>query len=377
MTVLFPEISAEMNFDLVQIGMIWGIGNLTAAATCLFAGMLGDRYGVAKTLAVSCFAQSIFGALRGISNSYESMLIFTLLFGLVSAPLTINTHKAAGQWFSGKQLGLANGILAMGIGVGYGVGSMISATWLSPLLDGWRNVLFLYGGIGAVIAILWVQTFKHQNKAPNIQQDTIGAPIKDSIRAVVKLTPIWILSIGYMFFMGARSGVGGYLPTYLRSLGWDGASSDGVFAALSLASVLGVVPLSLLSDKIGIRKAIIIPAMLITSVCTTLLGVFDNSIIWAAAIMIGLLQEGIAAGTMTMVMETKGVGHAYAGTALGLFATFAQIGNFAGSPMGNKLAESNPLWAFIFWGSLLFITFISFLFVRETGWRRTISHQTE
>ena len=61
------------------------------------------------------------------------------------------THKAASEWFSGKQLGLANGLLAMGMGVGFTLGAMISATVLSPILGNWRNVMFAYGILAIVI----------------------------------------------------------------------------------------------------------------------------------------------------------------------------------------------------------------------------------
>ena len=43
---------------------------------------------------------------------------------------------------------------ALGMGLGFLLGSFLAATFLSPLLGGWRNVLLLYGGVSVVFSLL-------------------------------------------------------------------------------------------------------------------------------------------------------------------------------------------------------------------------------
>ena len=67
----------------------------------------------------------------------------------------MNGIKIAGQWFPAHQLGLANGLISMGMALGFLLGSLLSATTFSPLLGGWRNVLIVYGIAGAMFSIAW------------------------------------------------------------------------------------------------------------------------------------------------------------------------------------------------------------------------------
>ena len=46
MSVLFKEISEELNLDLVQIGTVWGIVPLGSVASLIIGGAICDRFGV-------------------------------------------------------------------------------------------------------------------------------------------------------------------------------------------------------------------------------------------------------------------------------------------------------------------------------------------
>ncbi|MEW5717503.1 MAG: MFS transporter, partial [Chloroflexota bacterium] len=156
MTVLFKEISADLGLDLVRIGLIWGISSLPSVVTLLAWGALGDRLGPKRILAAGVALAGALGALRGLASDFSSLLIAVLLLGCVSPLVAMNTIKVCGMWFPRRQLGLANGILSMGMALGFMLGSMISATILSPWLGGWRNVLFFYGAVAIALGVPWL-----------------------------------------------------------------------------------------------------------------------------------------------------------------------------------------------------------------------------
>lgn len=371
MPVLFEEISSDLGLSLVQVGIIWGMIGLATLFTAFAFGLVTDRFGTRLTLGVVCLLQGIAGALRGLSSGFASLAIYMFLFGLFSVPLFFATHKAAGEWFSGRQLGLANGVLAMGIGIGTALGSMISATVLSPLLGGWRNIMFVYGAFAIVVGFLWLQT-RHKPGQGGAVHSTETVPFRQALSRMIRIRPVWFIALVQMCFSGCRMGLTGYLPLYLRSIGWTAVSADSALAALSAASVVGVIPLSWLSDRIGLRKAILYLAMLMTIVGVGLLSVFSGVVVWPLVILAGIVQEGLAAILITVTMETKGIGAAYAGTALGLNMTFSGVGGFFSPPIGNRLAEINPSFAFIFWSSLIVVALFIFRFVEETGWRKKV-----
>jgi len=82
-------------------------------------------------------------------------------------------------------------------------------------------------------------------------------------------------------------------------------------------------------------------------------------------------MDSFMALSMTVLMETKGVGMEYAGMALGIVFTIAQIGSLTSPPLGNALASFNTGLPFAFWAALSLAALVCFIFIKETGLGRT------
>ena len=154
MPTLFKEISEDLGLSLVQIGTVWGMANLGGIFISLIGGMLSDRLGVKLILSLSCLFVGVTGALRGLSYSFLTLSITVFINGIARMIVPISITKTIGMWFTGRNLGMAMGISAMGMGFGLMLGPLISATLLSPLLGGWRGVMALYGAISVVMVLL-------------------------------------------------------------------------------------------------------------------------------------------------------------------------------------------------------------------------------
>jgi hypothetical protein len=83
-----------------------------------------------------------------------------------------------------------------------------------------------------------------------------------------------------------------------------------------------------------------------------LLSIANGAMVWVAVGVAGLVRDGFMAVFMTTVIETKGVGPAYAGTAIGLTTAFSGLGNLVAPPLGNSLAGLAPGIPFVFWAGL-------------------------
>lgn len=368
--VLFKEISVELDLNLVQIGTVWGMIPLAGIFVVLIGGLLGDRFGVKRTLSTLCFLAGLAGALRGLSGSFISLATTMFLFGILNASIPINVHKVASIWFPGRHLGLANGILSLGMGLGLTAGAMISATILSPLLGGWRNVLLLYGAISIGISILWLLTRSElgQVESPSGYAGTVL--FRQALSRVVRIRGVWFLGLIMLGQVACTTGMIGYLPLYLRGIGWTAASADGALAASNSASMMVAIPMVLLSDKLGSRKTILLAAMLITAIGVGLLSVVGGAMVWVSVIIASIARDGFMAVTITMITETEGVGAAYAGTALGLAMTLSRVGGIISPPVGNSLAGINPGLPFIFWAALAAVALFGFHFLKDTGRRQ-------
>lgn len=370
MPALFKEISEDLSLSLVQIGTVWGIASLAGIFVSLIAGILSDRFGVKFVLGAACVLVGITGALRGLSSDFLTLAVTVFINGIVRLIVPINVTKTVGLWFKGKNLGMAMGISAMGMGLGLMLGPMISATILSPLLGGWRNVMYLYGAISVVVGIFWFIFGREPKDTDSVEVNNAAVPVREALSRLIRIKALWLIGLNLMFRTACIMGMTGYLPLYLREQGWATASADGTLAAFYAVSTLCVVPLALLSDRIGSRKVILLPALVVTLICLGILPVVEGVIIWVLMILSGVFMDAFMAIIITMLMETDGIGPEYSGTALGIIFTVAQIGSAVSPPLGNSLASVNLGFPFIFWASLSIVSLFTLAFSKETGQRR-------
>ena len=366
MPVLFDEIAGEMGLDLVQIGWIWGIGFLTGIFTSLIGGALGDRFGTKRTLMVGCILAGITGALRGVSDNFAMLAATAFLFGLVPPAIPMNVHKTCGVWFSGRRLGLANGVVSMGMALGFMLGSLLSATVLSPWLGGWQRVLFLYGALSIVVGIFWSFT----RAVPEEEKSTVtteNVPLRQGISYVARIWNVWLLGLTMLGISACLKGALGYLPLYLRRIGWSEISADGALATFHGVSMIATIPIALLSDRIGLRKGVLMVATLMIAIGVALLSMTSGVFIWAAVIIAGFVRDGFMAILMTLIIELKEVGTKYSGTAIGLVLVLSRFGSLISPPAGNSLADINLALPFAFWAAMAVMGLFALYFVKERG----------
>lgn len=83
LSALFSEIADSLGLDLVQIGLVWGVGTVMGIFTTLMGGAFIDHFGTRRSLVVLCLATGISGALRGFAVDFWSLFLFSFLFGMV------------------------------------------------------------------------------------------------------------------------------------------------------------------------------------------------------------------------------------------------------------------------------------------------------
>jgi len=346
MSVLFPEISAELKLNLVQVGLIWGIGSLPGLISTLLAGAIADRFGPRRVIIAGCVINGLLTALRGFSYDFTTLLTTVLLAGFMVPLISVNAVKTAGIWFGSRQLGLANGFLSMGMALGFLGGSMLAATVLSPWLGGWRSVMFLYGGLATLFALPWLLSPRHPSSAAQAGR---GPSMRGAFAHVARQSNIWLLGLAILGIGGGVQGTLGYLPLYLRGQGWPEISADAALATFHLVSMLTVIPVAIFSDRPGVRKKIFLASAVLISSGMLLLTFVSGGLVWLAVGIAGLVRDGFMAVFMTSVIETEGIGAQYSGSAIGFVMVFSMLGSIVAPPLGNSIAALAPSAPFGLW----------------------------
>jgi MFS family permease len=363
--VLFKEISEDLNLSLVQVGSIWGMVNLAGIFISLLAGILADRFGTRRTLIVFCFLTALTGALRGLADSFGILIVTVLINGAVRLVVPVTVAKNIGLWFRDGRLGLAMGLVMMGMGLGLMLGPLVSASLLSPWLGGWRNVMFFLGGLSGVVALFWL-LLAREAPAP-IEVEGGGVSILQAFRELLHSRPIWIMGTTLLFRTGCLMGVTGYVPLYLRDfLHWKPALADGTLSAFYAVSAAMVVPLTFLSDRIGSRRKVIIPALVCGFLGTVLMPIADGALVWVLMIAHGMFLDTFMSLTATLLLESKGIKPEYFGTAIGMIFTMGLVGAVSGPPLGALFTEFSGNAPFYFWAGLAFIALIVFFSIKVT-----------
>lgn len=363
--VLFPEIAADLQLSIVQVGVVWGIGSLTGIVMGLLGGMIGDRIGAQRTLLIFCAFIGVAGAARAFANGFSTLVLTVFLLGIATPVVPTNIHKICGIWFPGRQLGMANGIVSTGMALGFMLGSLLSATVLSPWLGGWRHVLIFYGVIALLFSLFWASTKSMPDEAANPHQQANRVAFRQGLAHVMQLRNVWLLGLTLFGVSGAIQGTLGYLPSYLRAIGWEAATADSVLASFHGMSMLFAIPIAILSDRLGKRRQLLIVGVLLLATGFALLVFVKGPLVWLAVILAGLSRDGFMAIFMTKVLETEGVGTTYAGTATGLTLGCGMVGSVLAPPLGNSLESVALYLPFAFWTAMLALGLLGLLFVQE------------
>lgn len=257
----------------------------------------------------------------------------------------------------------------MSMALGFMIGSLFSATTFSPALGGWRNVLLAYGLIGAAFSIPWIFTKTRTDPSPT----GTSLSIPQAMRHIAGLKNIWLLGLGLFGIGGAIQGTLGFLPLYLRDLGWQPAQADSVLSAFHATSLICVLPIALWSDRLRSRKPLLLMAALMITSGLGLLSIVSGGMVWLAVILSGSVRDAFMAIFTTMTIETEHVGPLYAGTAVGFAMALSSISNVIAPPIGNSLAGQWRGAPFAFWAILAAFGLLCLSLVKEKSKSQPVS----
>jgi len=158
-------------------------------------------------------------------------------------------------------------------------------------------------------------------------------------------------------------------------LGWEPAIADSTLASFHAASMVFAIPVALLSDRVGSRRGVLMATALLIGIGTGLLGIASGVLILVAVLIAGITRDGFMAITMTAIIEVKGIGTRFAGSAIGLNMSVMAIAGVFAPPVGNWLVKFGSGLPFLFWASLVFLGLAAYLFWRQPAIGSTSSSQ--
>jgi len=370
MPVLFSSVTRELQLTLAHVGMIWGALPLGVALFSILGGLLGDRFDLRKVIGIGSFGIALANGLRGISDGPATLIIFMFLCGAALSVVIPNLPKIVGLFFSQRQLGLAFGIVNSGFNIGAILATALGATFILPLVGSWRNVLFSYSAISILLGITWLLVIKREKSNQAIAGT--GAterevPFGEALARIVRVKDLWFLVIANVGVVGSYIALMGYIPVYLESAGVLKVTGDTIASTIFMAGIIGTVILPALSDRIGTRKRVLLICAALMGLSTYLLSISGTLFFWLLIPLIGITAMGFITLSLAIPLEMKGIGPIYGASAVGFVVAGQNFGGFLFPIIGGNLAETNQLWPFIFWATMIFVAATGLLLIRETS----------
>jgi MFS family permease len=159
---LTPFLKADLGLNFMQIGMLIGSFMAPGVFLALPGGLLGQRYGDKKVVAVGLALLTLGAVLLANSSSYSMALSSRLVSGVGAVLLTVQLTRTVTDWFAGREIATAMGIQLSGWPLGIAIALATlggAAEWTS-----WQGALYLVVAATAVPLIVWLAVYPARGK---------------------------------------------------------------------------------------------------------------------------------------------------------------------------------------------------------------------
>ena len=270
-----PQIRAEFGLSAGTAGALASVTLLTSAAGGIWFGMLADRIGRARSLALSILFYSVFTALTATANNLAVLVLWRALVGVgLGGEWSAGSVLVAESW-PAEHRGKAIGFMQAGWAIGYILAALLAAAILPHY--GWRP-LFVIGVAPALLAF-WIRLAVPE---PPSFTPRRHAPIRAVLSRTLGLAVMLTTAVQFAYW-----GLFTWIPTYLSSpvaLGGAGLSmfkSSAWIVPMQTGAFFGYLSFGFFADRWG-RRPVFIVFVLAAAVLVPL---FGSGMLWLGPLL--------------------------------------------------------------------------------------------
>lgn len=247
--VIAPDLTADLNLNPAQLGLLTSAYFITFAAFQLPLGVLLDRYGPRRIEAFLLFFAGLGAFVFARSESLASLVIGRALIGFGVSSCLMAALKAYVIWFPQNQWPRING-MQMAAG---GLGALTATAPVEAMLGitDWRGVFTLLAGITIACALIvfWVVPEKTRKQESSLKDQVRGVFSVFSSMEFWRIAPLTTASqASFLSLHGLWSG------PWLRDVAHldRTAVADALFW-IAVAMIVGFISLGTLAERLSKR----------------------------------------------------------------------------------------------------------------------------
>ena len=368
-----------LGFSDTQLGTLNAIYSLPNIVMVLVAGVLVDRFGTRTSTLAFASICAVGAAVTAMSPLFPVMAAGRLIFGLGAEPMIVAVTVAIGQWFVGRQLGLAFG-LNLSLARAGSYSADLSTNWFPGLYEqGWQPPLQLATGM-ALLSVGACAVYYLLERTADRKFRLVGASKADR----VVWSDIWRFDRSFWYIaalcVAFYSVILPFRSTFAISYFQQGhgltLQDAGALNGYVFLAAIGATPLfGFIADWVGHRAALMAFGSLLLAAVFPILAYTDLSL-WVSTVMIGVAFSLVPAVLWPAVPYL--VEPARLGTAYGLMFMLQNIGmmfanlgagvlnDMSGAGADNPAGYQPMLWMFMLLALVGFV-FAAVLRARENG----------
>jgi len=369
--ILFPAMSDLLGTTESAViglygGIVLSIFMIGWALGGLIFGPIADRYGRAKTMAITILIYASFTGLCGIAGSWQELALYRFLTGIgIGGEWAAGAALIAETW-PAKSRAKAAGIMQASGGIGFFLATGLYL-FIGPY--GWRWV-FALGVLPALVAFYIRRSLEEPQRwtRAKTQENPLPLLFKKPVRRDVMIGT-GLAVVATFGYQGAIQWVPSWIAAMLHAQGTKEVIRQVslVMTTLTTGGIIGCLILPFVADRWGRKSALLIYFLgALLSVPTTFLLARELSHAVIAAPIMGFFASGVTTGFAIYFPELFPT--AIRATAQGFCFNFARFFSAAGPLLAGMLTSAHgsfaPAIATI--GSVYFIGLIILIFARET-----------
>ncbi len=329
---LASQIMDWLQISKEQYSLLFTFCMFPALVLSIICGMLIDKFGAKKLIAVALVISTVGIVGRIFASSYEVLLACMLVLGLPCVMLTATCAKIMSSYFSGAKLGSMVGVTSSGLVLGNFI-AMSTTAWFPSV-----QAAFVFSGVlSAVVMVLWIFLVKPDSSAASSADadESKGAAkpqqsisMATSLAVCLKNPYIWIGGLTLMMLMAGQVMITSFMPQALAAEKGMSAQMSGIITSTYImGSFAGYAFGPAIFGKFKSKRVFLTCCAVIVSLGIAFAWKLDMVGLIAAVLFVtGACLRLIMPLIFAMPVSLKGIGPEYAGTAGGLQATIQTVG---------------------------------------------------
>ena len=252
--VAMPLIAKEFNIEPAIQGILLSSFYWTYALMQVPGGILVDRFGARKVIAISAIAWGAFQGVAAACTTWLTLLLMRVGLGVVEAPMSPAGGKLVGIWMTRSERARGATLLDSGAPLGAALGGAI-ISGLIYWLDSWR-LAFIVAGAGTAILGVFAWWYIRDKAASHplineaevryiedahAKEDAATGDVRSiSVAEFLSYKSVWGVFFGYMSMQALFAGLLTWMPVYLSVVyGFDIKQMGGAVFSMFFVGFIG------------------------------------------------------------------------------------------------------------------------------------------